>query len=51
MKIMSMKMMCLMAGIGVLGYMYLKMNPNTMNDMKATIKDASRKVYNMMEDE
>ena len=51
MKMMSLKMMCLATGITIAGYMFLKMYPEKVKEMKGVIKDTSKKVYNMMEEE
>lgn len=37
-------------GMGVLGYMYFKKHPEVMNKSKDLIKEASRKVYIMMDE-
>lgn len=46
MKMMSMKMMAMVAGMGVVGYMYMKQNPAMMKKMCELGKEASRKMYN-----
>lgn len=48
---MSMKMMALMAGMGVVGYMYLKKHPEAIDMMKEMGRDATKKVNKMMEEE
>ena len=40
-------MMALMAGMGVVGYMYLKMNPKAMNKMKEMTNDAKDMINDM----
>ncbi len=49
MKMMSMKAMTMVAGMGVLGYMYLKKNPKMLKKMREIGKEASRKMYNMFD--
>ena len=55
MKMMSIKMAMLFAGMGVFGYLYLKQHPEIMSMMKDTMKDmgkdVSRQVYNKLDDE
>lgn len=46
MKMMGMKAMMMIAGMGALGYMYLKNNPKMMKRMCEIGKEASRKMYN-----
>ena len=50
MKMMS-KMMALMAGVSVMGYMYLKKHPEKIQMMKEMGKEASRAMYNKLDDE
>ncbi len=55
MNMMSMKMMAVMIGMGVLGYMYFQKNPDKLQQMKEMGKDigkeASRKMYNKLDNE
>ncbi len=51
MKMMTMKMMAIMSGMGIMGYMYLKKHPEKIKSMKEMGKEASRKMYNMFDDE
>ena len=51
MKMMTMKAMCLIGGMSVIGYMYLEKHPEIVKMMKDMIKNTSRKIYNMMEEE
>ncbi len=51
MKMMSMKMMALMTGMGVMGYMYFKKHPEKIQMMKELGKEASRMMYNKLDDE
>ena len=49
---MKMPMMVMMiGGMGVMGYMYLKKHPEKINKMKKMGRDASRKMYNMLDEE
>lgn len=50
MKMMLLKTGMLIGGAGVLGYMYLKKHPEVVCKAKQTIKDTSKKVYDMMDD-
>lgn len=50
MKMMILKTGILIGGAGVLGYMYLKKHPEVVCQCKQTIKDTSKKVYDMMDD-
>ena len=43
-------MMALMAGMGVIGYMYLKMHPEVINMVTDMTKDAKNKMNNMLEE-
>ena len=49
MKMMSVKMMAMIAGMGALGYMYMKKNPAMMKKMRELGKEASRKMYNKLD--
>lgn len=51
MKFMMSKMALIMGGMGVIGYMYLKMHPELLDYMREVGKDASRKMYNMLDKE
>ncbi len=51
MKMMSMKMMALMTGMGVMGYLYFKKHPEKVQMMKEFGKEASRMMYNKLDDE
>lgn len=48
---MLMKMAALAGGAGVVGYMYLKKHPEKIALMKCACKDASRVIYNKLDDE
>lgn len=48
---MLMKMAAVMGGAGVVGYMYLKKHPEKVQMMKCAAKDASRALYNKLEEE
>lgn len=50
MKMMLLKTGMLIGGAGVLGYMYLKKHPEVVCMAKQTIKNTSKKVYDMMEE-
>ena len=49
MKIMLLKTVMILGGGGVLGYMYLKKHPEVICNAKQTIKNTSKKIYDMME--
>ena len=49
MKMMSMKAMAIMTGMGVMGYMYFKKHPEKIQMMKELGKEASRKMYNALD--
>ena len=49
MKIMLLKTGVILGGAGVLGYMYLKKHPEVICNAKQTIKNTSKKIYDMME--
>lgn len=55
MKMLSVKMAILCAGIGTLGYLYLKKNPKMVDMMKNKVKDMgkdmSRQMYNKFDSE
>ena len=51
MKMMMSKMALIMGGMGVIGYMYCKMHPEFIDQMREMGKDASRKMYNMLDKE
>ena len=46
-----MKMMALVAGMGIAGYMYLKSHPEAIDMMKDMGRDATKKMNKMMEEE
>ena len=48
MKMMSIKMAMLVAGVGFAGYIYLKHNPQMMNLMKNMMKDMGKDVSRQM---
>lgn len=49
MKIMLLKTGMILGGAGVLGYMYLKKHPEVICNAKQTIKNTSKKIYDIME--
>ena len=51
MKKMLMKSAAIAGGAGVVGYMYLKKHPEKIAMMKSAAKDASRTIYNKLDDE
>ena len=51
MKMLSMKAMAIMTGMGVMGYMYLKKHPEKVQMMKDLGKEASRVMYNKLDSE
>ena len=50
MKMMS-KMLTLMAGVSVMGYMYLKKHPEKIEMIKEMGKEASKAMYNKLDSE
>lgn len=44
------KMMAIMAGMSIMGYMYLKKHPEKVEMMKEMGKEASRAMYNKLDD-
>ena len=50
MKMMTMKVMALL-GLGMMGYIYMKKNPNMMEDMKNKEKEMLRKLYNYLDEQ
>lgn len=46
----KMIMTAMMAGMGVAGYMYMKKNPDAIENMKEMAKDAAKATYNKLED-
>ena len=47
----KMKIVSLLTGIGIMGYLYLLKNPKKVSTMKRVGKEASRKMYNMFDEE
>ena len=43
--------MMMLGGVGLGGYYYFKKHPEIVNNMKCMLKDTSRKVYNMLDEE
>jgi len=43
-------MAAMLGGMGVAGYMYMKKNPNAMNDMKKAAKKLAKTTYEKLED-
>ena len=44
-------MMCMfLGGLGVAGYMYMKKNPEMMNNMRNMMKSAAIRTYHKLED-
>lgn len=41
----------MLGGVGLGGYYYFKKHPEIVNNMKCMLKDTSRKVYNMLDEE
>lgn len=48
---MLMKMAAIIGGMGAVGYMYMKMHPEKVEMMKEACKDASKMIYNKLEEE
>ncbi len=40
----------ILGGMGVAGYMYMKKNPEMVNNMKSMAKSAAKKTYEKLED-
>lgn len=51
MNMMSMKMMAIFAGMGIVGYMYMKKHPEMIKKMKIMGKEEARKMYNLLDEE
>lgn len=51
MKMMMIECMALIGGASILGYMYMKKNPEKVKKMKNEIKEMSRMVYNKLDTE
>ena len=51
MKMLPMKTMAIMTGMGVMGYMYFKKHPEKVQMMKELGKEASRMMYNKLDSE
>ncbi len=45
-----MMMAAVLGGMGVAGYMYMKKNPQVMQDMKCMAKNVAKKTYDKLED-
>lgn len=45
------KMAAIASGAGVVGYMYLKKHPEKVEMMKNAAKDASKMIYNKLDEE
>lgn len=48
---MLMKMAAVIGGMGAIGYMYFKKHPEKVEMMKSACKDASKMIYNKLEEE
>ncbi len=46
----NMMVAAMLGGMGVFGYMYMKKNPNAMEDMKSSMKDLAKKTSDALED-
>ncbi len=46
----STMMAMFLGGLGVAGYMYMKKNPQVMNNMKEMMKSAAQRTTEMLED-
>ncbi len=46
----GMLMAAMLGGMGVAGYMYMKKNPNMMQDAKNMAKNMAKKAYDKLED-
>ena len=46
-----MKLAAIAGGAGVVGYMYFKKHPEKIDMMKQAAKDASRSIYNQLDEE
>ena len=49
MKMMSMKMMAILGGMGLMGFYYLKNHPEAKEKMREIEKEASRKMYQKLD--
>ena len=43
-------MAAILGGMGMAGYMYMKKNPNAIDNMKDMAKGMAKDAYNMLED-
>ena len=43
-------MIAAVLGMGVMGYMYMKKNPEMTKNMKQMVKSAAKRTYEMMEE-
>ena len=50
MKKNTMKTMAMLGGMGMLGYMYMKKNPEMKTNMKNMAKNMARKTYNKLDE-
>lgn len=50
MKMKTMTMMAVLGGMGVMGYMYMKNNPEVTKNMKQMVRSAAKRTYEMMSD-
>ena len=46
----KMMMLMMIGSMGMAGYMYMKKNPNMMDDVKEMAKDLAKTTYNKLED-
>lgn len=51
MKMTMIKMAAIMGGLGMAGYMYLKKHPEKVEMMRCACRDASKMIYNKLEQE
>jgi len=51
MKMMMLEAVGLIGGMTILGYMYMKKHPEKVKEMKESIKEMSRQVYNKLDTE
>lgn len=51
MKMMSMKMMAILGGMGLMGFYYLKNHPEMKDKMREMGKEASRMMYQKLDND
>lgn len=50
-KMKNMTIAAMLGGMGVAGYMYMKKNPEAMNNMKNMVKNAAKTTYEKLDNQ